>query len=238
MRDATLSLDFDAVEALTFDCYGTLIDWEAGLLAALRPVVAAYAISVADHELLERYARLEAELESGSYLRYREILARVVDGIGRELGFEPSADERRALVGSIRDWPPFPDTVRALRELKTRFKLGVISNIDDDLFTSRLEVDLDWLVTAQQARAYKPAFKPFELALERMALPVSRVVHVAQSLYHDHVPAHQLGLRTVWVNRRAGQSGSGATPAAEATPDLEVPTLAALAEIAAPQRGP
>jgi 2-haloacid dehalogenase len=97
-------------------------------------------------------------------------------------------------------------------------------------------VDLDWLVTAQQAGAYKPAFKPFELALERMALPAARVVHVAQSLYHDHVPAHQLGLRTVWVNRRAGQAGSGATPVADASPDLEVPTLAALAEIAAPRR--
>jgi 2-haloacid dehalogenase len=237
MRDTTLSLDFEAVEALTFDCYGTLIDWEQGLLAALRPVVAAHAISVADDELLELYARLEAELESGSYLPYREILTRLVDGFGRELGFEPSADERQALVGSIRAWPPFPDTVRTLRQLKARFKLGVISNIDDDLFTSRLEVDLDWLVTAQQAGAYKPAFKPFELALERMALPVSRVVHVAQSLYHDHVPAQRLGLRTVWVNRRAGQPGSGATPAADATPDLEVPTLAALADIAAPRRG-
>jgi 2-haloacid dehalogenase len=232
MRDATLSLDFQAVEALTFDCYGTLIDWERGLLAALRPVVAAHAISVDDDDLLELYARLEAELESGAYVPYREILARVVDGVGGTLGFEPSADERQALVASIRAWPPFPDTVLALRRLKQRFRLGVISNIDDDLFTSHLEVDLDWLVTAQQARAYKPSLKPFELAFERIGLPVSRVVHVAQSLYHDHVPAHQLGLGTVWINRRAAQPGSGATPVADATPDLEVPTLAALADLA------
>ena len=234
MREATISLDFQAVEALTFDCYGTLIDWERGLLAALRPVVAAHAVSVADDDLLELYARLEAELEVGAYLPYREILARVVDRVGQALGFTARADERQALGAAIRAWPPFPDTVPALRQLKTRFKLGVISNIDDDLFTSRLEVELDWLVTAQQARAYKPSLKPFELALERMRLPVSRVVHVAQSLYHDHVPAHQLGLRTVWVNRRAGQPGSGATPPAEAAPDLEVPTLAALAQLAAP----
>jgi 2-haloacid dehalogenase len=234
MRDATLSLDFEAVEALTFDCYGTLIDWEQGLLSALRPVVDAHAVSAADDDVLQLYARLESELESGAYLPYHEILPRVVDGFGRELGFQPSADERQALVGSIRSWPPFPDTVSALRQLKTRFKLGVISNIDDDLFTSRLEVDLDWLVTAQQARAYKPSLKPFELALDRMGLPASRIVHVAQSLYHDHVPARQLGLRSVWVNRRAGQPGSGATPVAQATPDLEVPTLAALAHLAAP----
>jgi 2-haloacid dehalogenase len=233
MREATLSLDFGAVEALTFDCYGTLIDWEQGLLSALRPVVAAHALSATDDELLERYALLEAELESGAYQPYREVLLRVMDGFGRQLGFEPTADERQVLLASIRTWPPFPDTLAALRQLKTRFKLGVISNIDDDLCTSRLGVDLDWLVTAQQAQAYKPSLKPFELALERLGLPVSRIVHVAQSLYHDHVPAHQLGLRTVWINRRAGQPGSGATPVARVTPDLEVPTLAALAELVA-----
>jgi 2-haloacid dehalogenase len=233
MREATISLDFQTVEALTFDCYGTLIDWERGLLSALRPVVAAHTISVGDDELLELYARLESQLESGSYLPYREILARLVDGFGRELGFQPSADERQALVASIRDWPPFPDTVPALRQLKTRFKLGVISNIDDDLFTSRLGVDLDWLVTAQQARAYKPSLRPFELALERIARPRSAVVHVAQSLFHDHVPAGALGLRSVWINRRAGKPGSGATPPAAAQPKLELPSLAALAELAA-----
>jgi 2-haloacid dehalogenase len=109
----------------------------------------------------------------------------------------------------------------------------VISNIDDELFTPGLGVDLDWLVTAEQARAYKPSLQPFELAFERIGLPRTAVVHVAQSLYHDHVPAHSLGLRTVWVNRRAGQPGAGATPPASAQPDLEVPTLAALAELAA-----
>ena len=154
-------LDFEGVEALTFDCYGTLIDWEQGLLSALRPVLTAHGLSRADDDLLELYARLEAELESGAYLAYREILVQVVDGFGRELGFQPSAEERQALVTSIRGWPPFPDTLPALRQLKTRFKLGVISNIDDDLFTSGLGVDLDWLVTAQQARAYKPSLRPF-----------------------------------------------------------------------------
>jgi 2-haloacid dehalogenase len=229
-------LDFAGVEALTFDCYGTLIDWERGLLSALRPMLLRHTVSLADDAVLELYARLEARLEAGAYLPYREILARVVDGFGQELGFEASAEERLALAASVRDWPPFSDTVAALHQLKTRFKLGVVSNIDDDLFTSRLGVDLDWLVTAQQAQAYKPSLRPFELALSRIGLPPSRVVHVAQSLYHDHVPAHQLGLRTVWINRRQGQPGWGATPPADAQPDLELPSMAALAERAAPQQ--
>ena len=227
-------LDFHAVEALTFDCYGTLIDWERGLLDALRPILRRHGIDLADAALLELYARLEAQLESGAYRPYREVLAGVTDLLGQQLGFVPSADERSALAASIGSWPPFPDTVPALRQLKTRFKLGVISNIDDDLFTRRLEVDLDWLVTAEQARAYKPSLRPFELALERINLPRSRVVHVAQSLYHDHVPARELGLRSVWINRRAGQPGSGATPPASAQPDLELPTLAELAQLAVP----
>ena len=227
-------LDFHAVEALTFDCYGTLIDWERGLLDALRPILRRHGIDLADAALLELYARLEAQLESGAYRPYREVLAGVTDLLGQQLGFVPSADERSALAASIGSWPPFPDTVPALRQLKTRFKLGVISNIDDDLFTRRLEVGLDWLVTAEQARAYKPSLRPFELALERINLPRSRVVHVAQSLYHDHVPARELGLRSVWINRRAGQPGSGATPPANAQPDLELPTLAELAQLAVP----
>jgi 2-haloacid dehalogenase len=229
----------DDAEVLTFDCYGTLVDWETGLRDALLPVLRAHAISLADQGVLELYARLEASLESGGYLPYREILGRIVDGFGQELGFVPSAEERLALVNSIRDWPPFPDTTAALRQLKTRFKLGVISNIDDDLFTSRLGVELDWLVTAQQAGAYKPSPRPFELALERMGVPRSAVVHVAQSVYHDHdhVPAQKLGLRSIWINRRAGQPGSGATPSAEASPDLELPTMAALAEVASGRQG-
>ena len=163
----------------------------------------------------------------------------VADGIGEELGFVPSAEERAALAASIACWPPFADTVPALRQLKTRFKLGVISNIDDDLFAGsarHLEVgfSFDWLVTAQQARAYKPSTRPFQLALERIGLPREKLIHVAQSLFHDHVPAKQLGLRTVWVNRRADRPGFGATPPASAQPDLEVKTMAELAQLAVP----
>ena len=221
-------MDFSAVEALTFDCYGTLIDWEAGILSALRPVLRRHDTALSDDAVLTRYAELESAAEAGAYRPYRDVLAEVVRGFG--------LNELTVLADSIGEWPPFADTVAALATLKRRFKLGIISNVDDDLFARtarRLEVEFDWIVTAQQAGVYKPSQRPFLVALERMALPKDHVVHVAQSLFHDHVPARELGMRSVWVNRRAGRSGAGATPAAaEIDVQLEVPTLAALAELA------
>src|SRR4029079_17773806 len=122
----------------------------------------------------------------------------------------------------------------ALQRLQTRFGLGVITNCDDDLFAAsneRLGVTFDWVVTAQQAKRYKPNPRGFELAFERIGLPTTRILHVAQSLFHDHVPAKRLGLSTVWVNRRGDRPGSGATPPAEATPDVEAPDMATLAAL-------
>jgi 2-haloacid dehalogenase len=230
-----MPVDFEAFEAMTFDCYGTLIDWETGLLAALRPVLDAHGVQAGDERLLEAYGRHEAELEGGPYLRYREVLAGSLRGIGEELGFTPSDAEVAAFAGSVGDWPAFPDSARALAELKQRFRLGVITNCDDDLFALsnlRLGVELDWVVTAEQARGYKPGPRPFELAAERIDVPLERVLHVAQSLFHDHVPAKAAGRTTVWVDRRGTREGHGATPPAEATPDLTVPDMATLAELA------
>jgi 2-haloacid dehalogenase len=150
-------------------------------------------------------------------------------------GAEASAEERATFGGSVADWPAFPDSAAALAALHERFKLGVITNCDDDLFAAsqrKLGVEFDYLVTAQQAKRYKPNPRGFELMFERVGLPPARILHVAQSLYHDHVPAKRLGLSTVWVNRRAGKPGSGATPPAEATPDLVVPDMATLATVA------
>ena len=120
----------------------------------------------------------------------------------------------------------------ALSALADSFRLGVITNCDDDLFAAsnrRLGVTFDWVVTAQQARAYKPSLRPFEIAFARIDAPRDRILHVAQSLFHDHVPAKALGLTAVWVDRRAGRAGSGATPPASARPDLTVPDIATLA---------
>ncbi len=227
-------LDFSRFRVLTFDCYGTLIDWESGILAALGPLLAAHGKPLADDKLLELFGELEAEAEAGEYQSYRKVLEDVARGVGRRLGFETSEQEARSLPESLKNWPPFPDTVAALKKLKSRYKLAIVSNTDDDLFahTARLlEVPFDWVITAQQAGSYKPSHNNFRLALERIALPPGQVLHCAQSVYHDVVPARELGLATVWVNRR-GAKGGGATKAAQGQPDVEVPDLKTLAEMA------
>jgi 2-haloacid dehalogenase len=229
------SIDFTAFDALTFDCYGTLIDWETGLLAALRPVLDAHDVRSSDEQLLERYARYETALEAGPYLSYRDVLAGSLRGLAHDLGFEPSDAELEAFSRSVGDWPAFPDSAAALARLRSRFRLGVITNCDDDLFAlsnRRLEGDFECVITAQQARGYKPALRGFELAFERIDVPRERILHVAQSLFHDHVPAKRLGMTTVWINRRHGREGSGATPPADARPDLEVADMKTFADLA------
>jgi 2-haloacid dehalogenase len=229
------ALDFDRFDVLTFDCYGTLINWEAGILAALRAPLGAHGIAESDDDLLAAFARHEAEIEAGPYRRYRDVLGEVLAAMVGHFGAEASAEERATFGGSVADWPAFPDSAAALAALHERFKLGVITNCDDDLFAAsqrKLGVEFDYLVTAQQAKRYKPNPRGFELMFERVGLPPARILHVAQSLYHDHVPAKRLGLSTVWVNRRTGKPGSGATPPAEATPDLVVPDMATLATVA------
>src|SRR3990172_3880349 len=164
MTDA--ELDYERFEALTFDCYGTLIDWESGILARLRPTLAARGVNPSSDELLEVYARAEASAESGPYLRYREVLARCLRDVCRHYAVEPGEEEVAAFGGSVGDWPAFPDSTAALERLKTRFRLGVITNCDDDLFAAsnrRLGVTFDWVVTAQQAEGDKPRHTNFEL---------------------------------------------------------------------------
>ena len=221
-------------EILSFDCYGTLIDWEAGIRSALAPVLARHGRSAPDEELLEAFATLEAGAEQPPYRPYAAVLREVLDGLGRRLGFTPGEADRGALAASIEDWPPFPDTRGALLALRTKHRLAVISNIDDDLFagTARtLGVEFDWVVTAQQVGSYKPSLEFFRQALARFGTPRERVLHVAQSLYHDIAPARSLGLSTVWVNRRHGRPGHGATPPSTVRPDIEVPDLRSLVSL-------
>jgi 2-haloacid dehalogenase len=231
----TSELEFGRFGALTFDCYGTLIDWEAGILAALRAVLEPRGVAPGDDRLLESFARHEAAAEAGPYLRYRAVLGLALRGICADLAFTPSDAEVEAFGGSVGDWPAFPDSADALARLKDRFRLGVITNCDDDLFAAsnrRLGVTFDWIVTAQQAGSYKPSTHNFELAFDRIDVPRERILHVAQSLYHDHVPAKALGLATAWIDRRHGRPGGGATPPAVATPDLTAPDMATFADLA------
>jgi 2-haloacid dehalogenase len=226
-------MDFADFDALTFDCYGTLIDWETGILAALRPVLAAHAAQAGDEWLLERFGHHEAALEAGPYLRYADVLKGCLTRLGEDVGFTPTEGERTAFGRSVADWPPFPDSPPALAALKQRFRLGVITNCDDDLFAAsnaKLGVDFDWVITAEQARGYKPRTENFEFAFARIDVPRERILHVAQSLFHDHVPAKALGLTTAWIDRRQGRAGTGATPPATARPDLTLPDLESLAK--------
>jgi len=226
-------LDFDGFDALTFDCYGTLIDWEAGILAGLRRVLAPHGVAATDDELLEAYARAEADLEAGPYRRYREVLGEGLRRVAYGQGVEATADEMSAFGASVGEWPAFPDSAAALGRLAKRFRLGVITNCDDDLFAlskRRLGVAFEWVVTAEQVGAYKPDPRTFEVAFARIGLPRKRILHVAQSLFHDHVPARRLGLATAWIDRRRGRPGFGATPPAEATPALVVPDMATFAD--------
>jgi 2-haloacid dehalogenase len=228
-------LNFNQFDTLSFDCYGTLIDWEAGIVAALRPVLARHGVTRSDEELLNLFGEIESTIQRGSYRPYREVLATTLDGIGERLGFTPSDEERTTFGGSVEDWPAFPDSVEGLQALSARFKLVILSNIDDDLFAysaQKLGVAFADVITAQQAGSYKPNRHNFELLLERTGNQPDRLLHVAQSLFHDIAPAKALSLTTVWVNRRHDRPGFGATPAAEATPDLEVPDLRTLADLA------
>ncbi|HET9085144.1 MAG TPA: haloacid dehalogenase type II [Candidatus Limnocylindrales bacterium] len=231
------NIDFKDVDALTFDCYGTLIDWEAGLSAAFRAVLDAHGVAHDPEDVLVRFARYEAASEGGTYRTYREILTQGLQGVARELGFEPTPAEMERFSRSVEDWPAFPDSTEALRRLKRRFRLGVLTNCDDDLFAAsnhRLAVEFDWVITAQQVGSYKPNEHNFEVMLDRLGLPQERIVHVAQSLFHDHAPAKRLGFTTVWINRRHDRPGSGATPPAEAQPDATYPDMASFAEAAVP----
>jgi 2-haloacid dehalogenase len=227
-------IDPAGFDVLTFDCYGTLIDWETGILAALR-AAGPDGWPAFDDELLERFAVHEAEAERGEYRPYRDVLERAARGMARDAGVELSDEAAVAFAGSVGDWPAFPDSIESLRRLAGRYRLGVITNCDEDLFAAsnrRLDVRFDWVITAERVRSYKPNPSHFEVALETIGLPRDRILHVAQSLFHDHVPAKRLGLTTAWIDRRAGRAGSGATPPAEAEPDVTFPSMAAFADAA------
>ncbi|HEY9633382.1 MAG TPA: haloacid dehalogenase type II [Coleofasciculaceae cyanobacterium] len=227
-------LNFQQFEVLSFDCYGTLVDWESGILTALKTILSNHKINLSDNQILELFAQRESIQEAGDYLTYREILKKVVQNFGEKLGFTPTEAELNSLAESVQYWEPFSDTIEALKALKKQYKLTIISNIDDDLFAhtaKKLEVEFDWIITAQQVRSYKPSLQNFEFAIERMGISPERLLHVAQSVYHDIVPTRTMGLASVWVNRRKGKEGFGATVPASGNPEVEVPDLKSLVSL-------
>lgn len=230
-----MTLDLTSYTTLTFDCYGTLIDWESGIVNAMRPILLAHGIEKSDDEILEIFSSLESAAQR-PYKPYRDVLALVLTQTGERLNFTPSDDEIAAFSTSVLQWPAFPDSADALKRLAKHYDLVILSNVDDDLFLNgsapKLEAPFHAVITAEQVGSYKPDPRNFQHLLAQLDRPKEQILHVAQSLFHDMAPAKDAGLKTVWINRRHDREGFGATPPQEATPDMELPDMATLADLA------
>ena len=221
---------------LTFDCYGTLIDWESGIVAAMRPLLARAA--VARDAALEAFAREESALEEASpRMIYSDLLADVHRRLARAWGVAMQDEDHARFGASVPDWPAFPDSAAALAYLKHHYKLVILSNVHRAGFAAsnkRLGVAFDAIYTAQDIGSYKPNPANFQYMLERLAETGVRkgdILHTAQSLFHDHAPAKKFGLASAWIDRRHDQAGSGATmPVRDAAYDFRFPTLQAMAD--------
>jgi 2-haloalkanoic acid dehalogenase type II len=232
-------LDLRRFKALTFDCYGTLIDWEKGILAFIAPLCRAQGKDWADAQILEAFADIEhRHQEADPEALYPAILERSFLDLADRLGLRRDLEAAKAFGGSIPAWPPFPDTPAAFAELAGRFTLGILSNVDRaNLAASVAAIGTapHFTVTAQDVGHYKPHHAHFEAALAHLAgqgIAKEQVLHVAQSKFHDIAPARALGIPCVWVNRRARRTGTGATPDAHVVPDWSVTSLAEIAALA------
>jgi 2-haloalkanoic acid dehalogenase type II len=217
-------------DIVTFDCYGTLIDWERGIRDAFLTAAAALRIPVDPEAALALYVEIEAEVEAGPYQRYRAVLADTARRIAHRLGWPLPESGAGFLAESMPAWPPFPDTNPALRRLaEAGYRLGILSNVDDDLlaWTRRhLAAFFEVVVTAEQASSYKPASRHFTMARELIGS--ARWLHAAQSYFHDIVPARALGIPVAWINRKGETASDGGKP------DRECRTLTELADWLAP----
>jgi 2-haloalkanoic acid dehalogenase type II len=199
--------------AVTFDCYGTLVDWEAGITEFLEQVFRERHIKANIAEVLRVREGLDFELVQGAYRSYREILALSLRGAFTQSGIEYNENDGKRLAESVPEWPVFEETKPALERLAKHSRLAIISNIDADIIEktrTKIEVDFDFVVTAQEARAYKPSAKPFELTLQKLGCRAGEVLHVSSGFRYDIPPASRLGFRTAWVNRKHEVKPSGA----------------------------
>lgn len=222
-------------EALTFDCYGTLIDWERRIVDELRPWTDQHGLALSDEELLETFAALEPKHQAAMPEKlYPDILASIYRELALHWGIPANEQSAIAFGKSIERWPAFNDSAASLQYLKKHYKLVIISNVDRDSFArsnERLEVKFDRIITAQDVGAYKPDPRNFEYMINQLAqmgVSKGKILHTAQSLYHDIVPAMAAGLTTMWINRRKHKTGSGATAVVteNVQPDFEVASLA------------
>jgi 2-haloacid dehalogenase len=235
--------DFDQFEAMSFDCYGTLIDWETGIANALRPWATRNDLSLDDQALIAAHGRYESAVQDempGAL--YPVILGETLRRVGVDLGALVTEADAAAYGDSVKDWPAFPDTVDALTRLSKHYKLIILSNIDRASFASsnpRLGVTFDAIVTAEDVGSYKPRRGHFDRLFEeigRLGVARDRLVHVAESLFHDHEPAAALELPSVWIHRRheLGGTGATATPSGEVSPTWRFTSMSEFADAAVP----
>jgi 2-haloacid dehalogenase len=224
-------------KVLTFDCYGTLIDWESGILAALRPLLARAKPASNDDAVLQAFARHESAQEAETPgMIYSGLLAVVHRQLAEEWGVQPNEAEDARFGASVSDWPAFPDSPTALAYLKHHYRLAILSNVDRASFAGsnrRLGLEFNAVFTAQDIGSYKPDLANFRYMLARLAeqgIAPGEILHTAQSLYHDHVPAKRVGLATAWIDRRHERNGWGATmpPPTDAAYDFRFDSLAAM----------
>ncbi len=212
---------------MSFDCYGTIIDWETGIWNSIKEIIEKRGIKKSRENILSLYAKIESHAER-EYKPYKEILKIVMLEIGKELKITINSKEQLALVNSIAFWPPFEDSKTALSKIKKYYRIAIISNVDNDIIDKTLKnlgIKFDYVITAEMARAYKPSLDVFEYAREVMDVDKSQWIHVAQSIYHDIIPTKRYGIKTIWIKRR----GYGATSPAYEKPDFEFENLNELA---------
>ncbi len=231
-------IDFSKYRVLTFDCYGTLIDWETGITEVVRPWLAELDPRLPPDLLLTSFALMQAKFQQiRPVLLYADVMRRTWCDIEGTFGWQTDPAHANAFAESVGTWPPFPDTVESLRYLERFYRLAILSNVDNSSLGKTLkllQVPFALTVTAEDAETYKPSLALFNKAiamLDDMGISRNEILHVAQSKHHDINPGRELGLTTVWVNRRQGQKGSGATLATEAEPHLTVMSLEELVEL-------
>jgi 2-haloacid dehalogenase len=224
---------------LTFDCYGTLIDWESGITEALAPWLEQAGVRLGRDQLLEAFGQLESAQQAATpAMRYPDLLAEVHRGFAERFDITPDPAAAKKFGESVEDWPAFSDSAQALAYLKEHYKLVILSNVDRASFAhsnQKLGVTFDAIYTAEDIGSYKPDPRNFDYLLSHLAergIGKERILHTAESLFHDHIPAKRIGLVTCWIHRRAAKQGHGATrvPDVDVQPDFRFETLAAMAD--------
>jgi 2-haloalkanoic acid dehalogenase type II len=232
-------LKLTGFNTLTFDCYGTLINWEAGILAALRPLLGRLNTPLTEDQVLEAHARHETSQESFTPTKkYRELLPVVYKRLAEEWQVPCTYEECVAYGKSVQHWPAFEDSPAALQYLKKHYKLVILSNVDNESFThsnAKLGVEFDAIFTAEDIGSYKPSSRNFEYMLSHLAdrgIRKEEILHTAESLYHDHKPANACGLASCWIFRRHARTGFGATmnPGEQPAVNFRFHSLAELAK--------